>query len=164
VPRPLLRPLTSETRLTSSPSTGSKTKALSGEALSARLRVKRSPAFMAALTKLDSGTHGINREAAQALVEAVCAEFPELTMDQLPLGIVAKCYLGEPFEVHTLDIAGGIVTHFKRGEPMPGGLEKARAVALNPYYAYVEVYPTSLRPVRPDGSVTVTGSPTAEGS
>ena len=163
MPRPLLRPSTSEAPLTGSPATSPKTKTLTGDALTARLRVKRSAAYMAALTKLDAGAHGIDKEAARALIDAVRAEFPELTMDQLPLGIVAKCYLGEPFEVHTLDVAGCIVTHYKRGEPMPGGLEKARAVALNPYYAYVEVYPASLRPVRADGSVTVTGGGTVEG-
>jgi hypothetical protein len=111
---------------------------------------------MAVLAKLDAGGHGINREAARALIDAVRTEFPELTMDQLPLGIVAKCYLGEPFEIHTLDIAGCIVTHFQRGEPMPGGLEKARSIGVNPYYAFVEVYATSIRAVRADGSVTVT--------
>ncbi len=156
MPRPLLRPSTSEAPLTSSPATGPKLKTLTGDALTARLRVKRSAAYMALLAKLDAGAHGINREAAHALVDAVRAEFPELTMDQLPLGIVAKCYLGEPFEVHTLDIAGGIVTHFRRGEPMPGGLEKARSIAVNPYYAFVEVYATTVRAVRADGSVTVT--------
>ncbi len=111
---------------------------------------------MAVLSKLDAGGHGINREAARALIDTVRAEFPELTMDQLPLGIVAKCYLGDPFEIHTLDIVGCIVTHFKRGEPMPGGLEKARTIGVNPDYAFVEVYASSVRAVRADGSVTVT--------
>jgi hypothetical protein len=129
---------------------------VTGEALTARLRVKRSAAYLSALTKLDAGGHGINREAARTLIDAVRTEFPELTMDQLPLGIVATCYLGDPFEIHILDIAGCIVTHFKRGEPMPGGLEKARAIGMNAYYAFVEVYATSVRAVRADGSVTVT--------
>lgn len=156
MPRPWLRPSASEALVSSAPTTGPKTKTLTGDALAARLRVKRSPAYLAALAKLDAGGHGINRESARALVDAVRAEFPELTMDQLPLGIVAKCYLGEPFEIHTLDIVGCIVTHFKRGEPMPSGLEKARAIGINPYYAFVEVYATNVRAVRADGSVTVT--------
>jgi len=156
VPRPLLRPPTSEGPLAHVPSTGPTTKNLTGDALTARLRLKRSTAYMAALAKLDAGGHGINREAARGLIDAIRTEFPELTMDQLPLGIVAKCYLGEPFEIHTLDIAGGIVTHFERGEPLPGGLEKARSIGANPYYAFVEVYATSVRAIRIDGSVTVT--------
>ncbi len=156
MPRPLLRPPTSEGPLTRVPSTGPTKRTLTGDALTARLRVKRSAAYMTALMKLDAGGHGINRETARALVDTVRIEFPELTMDQLLLGIVAKCYLGEPFEIHTLDIAGCIVTHFKRGEPMPGGLEKARAIGVNPYYAFVEVYPTSVRAIRADGGVTVT--------
>ena len=45
--------------------------------------------------------------------------------------------------------------HYQRHEPLPPQLERARALALHPSYAFVEVYPTWLRAVRNDGDVTV---------
>ena len=31
----------------------------------------------------------------------------------------------KPYEVHTLDLTGGIIEHYKTGETLPDGLEKA---------------------------------------
>ncbi|MDY3974007.1 MAG: hypothetical protein SOY76_05170 [Veillonella caviae] len=92
----------------------------------------------------------------EEVIAAIQHEFPELTLDAFPIGLVAKCYLGEPYEVHTLDLqSGGIIHHYKRGEPMPGVLERARGLAMRSEYEFIEVYNETLRPVRSDGTVTV---------
>jgi hypothetical protein len=72
----------------------------------------------------------------------------------MPLGIVATCFLGHPYEVHTLDPAGGIIQHYQTGEPLPGPLSNARTLAAHPAYEFVEVYPDRLLCVRGDGNVT----------
>ncbi|WP_298703824.1 hypothetical protein [uncultured Veillonella sp.] len=121
-----------------------------------RLRQKRSEAYVELLGKLDAGQQQLSQAYIDEVVAAIKKEFPELTLDVFPLGLVAKCYLGEPYEVHTLDLqSGGIIYHYKRGEPMPGVLERARGLAMRSEYAFIEVYNDTLRPVRRDGSVTV---------
>ncbi|WP_295789917.1 hypothetical protein [uncultured Veillonella sp.] len=121
-----------------------------------RLRQKRSEAYVALLGKLDAGQQQISQTYVEEVVAAIQHEFPELTLDVFPIGLVAKCYLGEPYEVHTLDLqSGGIIHHYKRGEPMPGVLERARGLAMRSEYEFIEVYNETLRPVRSDGTVTV---------
>ena len=72
------------------------------------------------------------------------------------LGHVAACYLGAPYEVHVLDMAGGgIIEHYKAGHPLPGGLEKARNIAMRGGYAFIEVYVDCCRAIKDDGSVAV---------
>ncbi|GAB3735065.1 hypothetical protein GCM10027598_60940 [Amycolatopsis oliviviridis] len=72
-----------------------------------------------------------------------------------PLGIVGKCYLGEPFEVHTLALDGSIIEHYHHGQGLPGGLERARALAVSPAYLAVEVYPDRMVCARADGSIVI---------
>jgi len=72
----------------------------------------------------------------------------------LPLGIVARCHLGHPYEVHTLDCALDIVEHYKIGQALPGGMERARTLARHPSYVFVEVYLRQVRAVSADGTVT----------
>jgi hypothetical protein len=129
------------------PASTPRTKVLGPEALAARLRELRSAAYLTVLAKLDvaAGVEGV--------VDAIRAEFPELTLEQLPHGVVARCSLGNPFEVHTLDVANDVVTHFRRGEVLPDGLERARALAAHPSYLFVEVYPDGVRAVSADGTV-----------
>lgn len=72
----------------------------------------------------------------------------------LPLGIVARCHLGPPYEVHTLDCALEIIEHYKIGQVLPNGLERARTLAKHPAYLFVEVFLKQVRAVSADGTVT----------
>jgi hypothetical protein len=125
----------------------------SPELLARRLREPRSRAYLEALRRLDTGTlHETG--AIEPVIAAIHAEFGDLAYTEHPLAWVSRCYLGPPYEVHTLDMAGGIVEHYARGRPLPGPAERARALALHPAYEFIEVYPDSLHCVRADGSVT----------
>ena len=130
---------------------------LAGPRLAARLRQKRSNGFVDLIGKIDVSHHHHDQQALDQLIAAIGAEFPELTIDQRPLGIVAKCYLGHPYEVHVCDLAGGIVEHFELGRAMPPLFERARSLARHNTYRFIEVYADSLRAVSEDGSVSVLG-------
>lgn len=89
------------------------------------------------------------------LMQAVQEEFGRTELASLPLGIVGKCFLGEPYEVHILDLSGSqIIKHFKTSEAMPNDFEKARTLALHNSYCFIEVYTDKLVLVREDGSTT----------
>jgi hypothetical protein len=128
---------------------------LGGPQLAMRLREKRSARYIEAMQRLDAGTHQQNAAALQDLLNAISAEFPELTIDQRPLGIVSKCFLGEPYEVHRCDLDGNIVEHFPRHQAMPPLFERARRLAAHGAYKFIEIYADSLRAVAGDGSVAV---------
>jgi hypothetical protein len=106
------------------------------------------------MTRLDAGTHHADRTALDSLVEAIANEFPELGIEQRPVGIVSQCYLGAPYEVHICDLAGGIIEHFETFRSMPPLYERARALALHQSYVFIEIYPDTLRAVSVDGSVS----------
>jgi len=82
----------------------------------------------------------------------IAAEFP--LGGAVPLGLLAKCYLGPPYEVHTLDLTGGIVKHYMRHEPLPDPYAGARRLAEHPAYLAIEVYLDRYVCMREDGSVT----------
>lgn len=119
------------------------------------LRKPRSKEYMNALSKLDSGGHVHNKEQVDEIKSAIINEFPEIELGGTLLGYVSICYLGEPYEVHTLSLAGSIITHYKRGEALPNGMEKARSIALHGGYAFIEVYTDCCRAISSDGSVSV---------
>lgn len=88
-------------------------------------------------------------------MEAVHEEFGTAELASLPLGIVAKCFLGENYEVHILDLTGShIIKHFRSTETMPTDFEKARGLAQHKAYYFIEVYTDKLILVRADGSTT----------
>jgi uncharacterized protein YrrD len=71
------------------------------------------------------------------------------------LGIVAKCFLGHPYEVHTLDLSGSqIIKHYKTSELMEADFEKARTVAKHNAYVLIEVYKDKMILIREDGTAT----------
>jgi hypothetical protein len=89
----------------------------------------------------------------EALMEKIQQEFGTAELASLLLGIVSKCYLGHPYEVHTLDISNGqIIKHYKIGEPLPDHFEKARILAKHNAYAFIEVYKDKLILIREDGT------------
>jgi len=127
----------------------------SGAVVSDRVLLqKRSKKYIQALTSLDLGTLTATQGFAE-LVEKMKTEFGELGITEYPLGVVSKCYLGHPYEVHVLDLSGTqIINHYKIGESLPAFLEKARNLALNNSYTMIEVYPNKMILVNADGSTT----------
>lgn len=128
---------------------------LSQAQIEQRLRQKRSPRYLEQMKRLDAGMHHQNAAALQELLDAITAEFPELGIDERPLGMVSKCYLGPPYEVHICDLAGGIIEHFQHGRSMPPLFERARSLAAHGAYAFIEIYVSTMRAVAADGSVSV---------
>lgn len=128
---------------------------LSGARLQQRLRHARTNAYVKAVHRLDVGEHHHDRAELEALMLAIASEFPELTIEQRPLGIVGECFLGPPYEVHICDLSGGIIEHFERHRAMPAPFEKGRTLAAHPSYAFIEIYADSIRAVSLDGSVAV---------
>jgi hypothetical protein len=114
----------------------------------------RSKNYIDILSKIDAqtltATQGWNE-----VMDAIRKQFGTVEIPSNLLGIVARCYLGDPYEVHTLGLGGTcILKHFKGGESLPDDMEKARTLALHEAYAMVEVYKDKMLVVRVDGSVT----------
>ena len=128
---------------------------LSGVELQARLRQQRSATYIETMSKLDAGGHTHDVKAVQSVVDAIRQEMPDVEVDSMPVGIVSRCHLGPPYEVHTLDCSGQIVRHFKHQEGMPAMLERARSLALHNSYALIEVYPARLIAVSHTGKTSV---------
>ncbi len=119
------------------------------------LRKQRSKEYMDAMHKLDAGGHVHNQQKVNEIINAVKNEFPEVEIQGVLLGFVSICYLGKPYEVHTLDMTGQIIEHYKEGQPLPGGLEKARSIAMRGGYDFIEVYVDCCRAVSSTGAVSV---------
>lgn len=119
------------------------------------LRKQRSKAYMDALCKLDAGGHVHNVKQVEEIQNAIHNEFSEVDLSGILIGYVAICYLGRPYEVHTLDFTGNIIEHYKSGEILPDGMEKARSIALCGSYAFIEVYVDCCRAVSANGDVSV---------
>jgi hypothetical protein len=112
---------------------------------------RRSERYMNAIRQLDSGVHGAEVDE-QAIAEIIGAEFPDFG-EFLPLGFIGQCFLGPPFEVHTVNRTGSsIIDHYPVGQALPGGLERARRLALHPGYAFLEVYEDRVVAITIDGS------------
>jgi len=155
MPRPILGTPQNRTNISpTAPSTAPRS-TIQGPPLQQRLRLVRSKAYVDAMTRLDAGTHHANRTALESLVEAIANEFPELGIEQRPIGIVSQCYLGAPYEVHICDLAGGIIEHFETFRSMPALFERGRTLAIHPSYAFIEIYQDTLRAISLDGSVSV---------
>ena len=133
-----------------------KTKQADPALLERALRKSRSKRYMDALKKLDAGGHTMNAHQVNQLLKDIGDEFEELNMDisSLMYGIVAPCYLGQPYEVHTLDCSMQIVKHFKVGEPLPANLAKARGIAAHGGYDFIEVYSGFCCAVSDSGTVS----------
>lgn len=153
--RPILNTNT-ETKLNVSHNVQSRTNVqYNGIELEKRLRQKRSTSYVEAMTKLDAGGVQTNTVKIEELIETIKNEFPDLHPIQFPIGIISKCYLGAPYEVHTLDVTLDIIEHYKKGEPLPAGMDRARSIALHPSYAFIEVYTDTLCAVNKNGEVSI---------
>ena len=119
------------------------------------LRKKRSKQYVETLCALDSGGHTYNQHKADEIINAIKEEFPDVDISGIMLGIVSKCNLGIPYEVHSIDLAGQIIEHYIKGWSLPGGLEKVRSIATQGSYAFIEVYTDCCRAVNFTGTVSV---------
>lgn len=162
MPRPMLRTPQQQTQTNSLLSTAPQQRQQMKQAqqldkmkMDRLLRKPRSKAYMDAVHCLDAGGHVHNQNKVNGIIDAIREEFPEVELAGVMLGIVSQCYLGKPYEVHTLDLGGGIIEHYKSGQPLPGGLEKARSIAIRGGYDFVEVYSDCCRAVSSSGSVAV---------
>lgn len=120
------------------------------------LRRRRSAEYIETLTKLDTGNADISSEIDRIL-DGIRKEFPLIEIPGDLLGYCSKCYLGREYEVHMVDFTGRIIQHFKKNEPMPNGMEKARTLAMDEHYAIIEVYTHCIRAIDEDGNVAVIG-------
>jgi len=113
---------------------------------------KRSKKYLDLIAGLDAKTL-TDTKGMDDLIKAIQEEFGTAELADLPLGIVAKCFLGHPYEVHTLDLSRSqIVKHYKVNEAMEADFEKARTVAMHNAYALVEVYKDKIILIREDGT------------
>ena len=162
MPRPLLKPIQKTEReldilsLTDSEKRSDlKTGTENQMKLDRLLRKQRSKEYVDAVRRLDAGGHVHNEQRVREIIGAITQEFPEIELAGILIGIVAICYLGEPYEVHTLDLCANIIEHYQAGRALPGGLERARGIALHGGYEFIEVYTNSICAVSADGSVSV---------
>lgn len=119
------------------------------------LRQPRSAEYVKAVAGLDTGGHVHDRQALDALKAIIDKELGALVADEQLLGIVSRCYLGHPYEVHTLALGGFIIDHFKIGQALPLSLERARTLALHRSYAFIEVYAARMVAVSESGTTAI---------
>jgi hypothetical protein len=112
---------------------------------------KRSEAYLASATQLDVRGQSHAKVNASAIIEAIAAEFD--LGDDLPVGLLAQCFLGAPYDVHVLELTGDIVRHYAASEALPALYAGARKLALHPAYIAIEVYPTGYACLRADGTL-----------
>lgn len=115
---------------------------------------KRSKDYIKMMMNLDLNTL-TETQGMETLLNKIKEEFGSVSGPDELLGIVSKCFLGHPFEVHTLDLTGSIIIrHYERDNLLPDNFEKARVMAIHNAYALVEVYKDKMILVREDGSTT----------
>lgn len=157
MPKPILNPYQSKKQTQTSHIMNSNLKQPQIDRLSLDriLRKSRSKEYMDAIHQLDAGGHVHNKKEVNEIINTIKSEFPDVDINGILLGFVAKCYLGAPYEAHTLDLVGEIIEHYKRGETLPGGLDKAKSIALHGGYDFIEVYTDCCRAISSNGSVSV---------
>lgn len=120
------------------------------------LKKKRSSDYMSTVQLIDSGGQTLNQASFDQLINELIADLGPLDPSLAGLiGIIDKCYLGDPYEVHMLDMNQNIIEHYEKGRPLPGALEKYRGMAASGSYAFIEVYASYACAVRPNGQVTL---------
>lgn len=134
--------------------TGKKETVVTGFISDVDVLKKRSKKYIKIISSLDhktlSDTKGMNE-----LLQAIQEEFGTADLSNLPIGILSKCFLGHPYEVHILDLSGSfIVEHYRITEKLPSDFEKARGLAIHNAYALVEVYRDKIILIHEDGTAT----------
>ena len=127
--------------------------------LKERLRKKRSSKYIEAIKSLDVGNVKMSEKEKNELLDIVKEEFSDISLNIVEdanfIGILAQCYLGYPYEVHTLSLDGFIIHHYEIREGLPSGFECARSLSLHPQYDFIEIYDKFMIAVGADGSTSV---------
>lgn len=133
-------------------------------------RKQRPENYVNILKDLDIEGKTMSNEKIKEIVESIKAECPELILEDTFLGVLGKCELGGSYDVHTLSLnevfgvdevtrlpgfGRLILKHYLRNESLPMELEKARNLARNPQYAFVEVYKTKVIAIGYDGNAAI---------
>lgn len=161
MPRPILKQLQTQTQIggilsaTQQQSQKQQAQQMDKMKLDRLLRKTRSKEYMDALHKLDAGGHVHNQRKINDIIDTIKNEFPEVEISGILLGYISICYLGKPYEVHTLDMTGQIIEHYKSGQILPNGMEKARSIAMRGGYDFIEVYVDCCRAISSTGAVSV---------
>lgn len=114
----------------------------------------RSPEFVETISRIDVDGLELSAAAQKAVRDAIRTEFGRIPAPDRPIAILARCYLGHPYEVHLVSFADAAVDHFKIGRPLHLSVKRARQLARHSAYAFIEVYERQLRAVARDGAVT----------
>jgi hypothetical protein len=115
---------------------------------------KRSKGYINFLTTLEN-IDAYKLNGYEELTNQISKEIGPLGMPSSPIGILAKCYLGAPYDVHILGLEGEIIlNHYKVSEPLPPDFSKARNLAIHNQYAIVEVYKDKFVLIDSDGNTT----------
>lgn len=155
------------TDLNLSSNANNKTSSSSGYTSDRDILKKRSTKYVEYFSNLDHKSLSDTRGMSE-LLTIIHDEYGTAELESLPLGFVSKCFLGHPYEVHTLFFASqinahantntdsipAIINHYKIAENMPLELEKARGLAKHNAYVVIEVYKDKLILIRADGSTT----------
>ena len=157
MPKPMLNPSQSQkqTQVSHIMTSNLKQPQIDKLSLDRLLRKSRSKEYMDTIHQLDAGGHVHNKKEVNEIINTIKSEFPDVDINGILLGFVAKCYLGAPYEAHTLDLVGEIIEHYKRGETLPNGLDKAKSIAIHGGYDFIEVYTDCCRAISSNGSVSV---------
>lgn len=133
-------------------------------------REKRPQNYINLITNLDIEYSTVSDDKLNEIINQLKNTVPYVVSDDTFLGILGKCELGPDYDVHTLskNVIFGIdeathqvgfgrmiLQHFKIGENLPAELEKGRSLAVNPSYAFVEVYNDKLIAIQNDGTVAI---------
>lgn len=116
----------------------------------ATLQKPRHSGLFQAVHRLDAQIGEVSRrELAAWISDQYATDYGDI-----PLGFLARCYLGPPYVDHRLDLLAQIVEHYQPADAVPSPFDRARALARLSAYEFIEVYGSgTLVPVRVDGSV-----------
>ena len=125
--------------------------------LEAVLYKQRSQEYVEALYHLDLGDIECDQKKINALIEKIASEFPEteVSVEDYLIGIIAKCYIGPTYTVHTLNYAQQILRHYQQGESLPEGLDKGLILAQSGRFAFVEIYTNCCCGIDARGNVSL---------
>ena len=133
-------------------------------------RKQRPEEYVNLLKDLDIEGQTMSSNKIREIVDGIKNACPEIVLGDTFIGIFGKCRLGCVYDVHTLSINKGfgltevthlpgygrlILKHYLRNETLPEGLEKARALACNKQYVFVEVYTDKLIAVGHNGKTAI---------
>jgi hypothetical protein len=118
-----------------------------------RLRRKRTDEYLQLLADLD--VHSQISLDIDTVITSIEKQFIDVPKKEQLIGILAKCYLEDCYDVHFIDRDKMILEHIKKTDSLPKKFAKARRLALHPSYACIEVYLDCIRAVGVNGEVSV---------